>query len=615
MTTDGPERLGEAPGQPLAIEDYAIIGDCRTGAMVGRNGSIDWLCWPRFDSTACFAALLGDARNGSWQICPAGEITSVKRCYRGDTLVLEIDFCTHEGAVTVIDFMPIGLQDSSIVRRVTGKQGRVAMTMRFTVRFDFGASTPWVTKLDGGGGIAALAGPNVVVLRTDVELEGRDRSTFADFTVAEGETAEFTLTWGQSHLPLPDPFDTKIALAETEDFWREWSGRCKYDGPWKEQVLRSLITLKALTFAPTGGIVAALTTSLPEQLGGERNWDYRYCWLRDATLTLIALMSGGYYEEAQAWREWLHRAIAGNPDEMQIMYGIAGERTLIEWSPRWLPGYQGASPVRIGNAASEQLQLDVYGEVMGALHIARTANLPEPESAWPMQLRFIEHLLSIWQDPDDGIWEVRGGRRNFTHSKIMAWLALDRTIRDAETYGYPAPLDEWRTVRETMHAAICDKGYDASRNTFTQSFGDPALDASLLLIPIVGFLPPEDPRVIGTVAAIEQDLLVDGFVLRYRTETGADGLKPGEGAFLPCSFWLAEAYALLGRHDESHALFERLVGLANDVGLLAEEYDPSARRQVGNFPQAFSHLALIGAVLSRYNRSTAEQLSGKTQQS
>ncbi len=615
MTTDEPAKFPAGPGKPLPIEDYAIIGDCRTGAMVGRNGSIDWLCWPRFDSTACFAALLGDARNGSWQIAPAGEVTGIKRQYRGATLVLETDFETTDGIVTVIDFMPIGLPHSSIVRRIVGRQGRVALTMRFTVRFDYGATTPWVTRLEDGGGIAALAGPNVVVLRTDIPLEGKNESTVADFSVGVGETAEFTLTWGESHLKLPDPFDTKSALADTEAYWREWSGRCEYEGPWKVQVLRSLLTLKALTYEPTGGIVAALTTSLPEQLGGERNWDYRYCWLRDATLTLIALMSGGYYEEAQAWREWLHRAIAGNPDEMQIMYGIAGERTLIEWSPGWLPGYQGASPVRIGNAASEQLQLDVYGEVMGALHLARTAKLPEPVSAWPMQLRFIEHLITIWDKPDDGIWEVRGGRRNFTHSKIMAWLALDRTIRDAETYGYPAPLDDWRRIRSEMHATICEKGYDASRNTFTQSFGDPALDASLLLIPIIGFLPPEDPRVIGTVAAIEQDLLVDGFVLRYRTETGADGLKPGEGAFLPCSFWLAEAYDLLGRHDEAHALFERLVGLANDVGLLSEEYDVAARRQVGNFPQAFSHLALIGAVLSRYRRFATAQLSGSTQQS
>ena len=583
--------------QPLRIEDYALIGDCLTGALVGRNGSIDWLCWPRFDSTACFAALLGTSRHGRWLLAPEDPEPRVSRAYRGDTMVLETLFDTADGQVAVIDFMPTGRADSSLVRRVEGRRGRVSMRMHLVVRFDYGSATPWVTELEEGGGISATVGPNIVVLRTTVELQGRDKATHAAFTIGEGDSVDFVLTWGQSHLPPPAALDAGEALDQTEAFWADWAGRCKYDGTWKPAVLRSLLTLKALTFAPTGGIVAALTTSLPEQLGGQRNWDYRYCWLRDATLTLIALMEGGYYEEADAWRNWLHRAAAGSPDDLQIMYGIAGERQLVEWSPSWLPGYQGAAPVRIGNAASQQLQLDVYGEMVGAVCLARNSGLKEPASAWSMQELFIEHLASIWDQPDDGIWEVRGGRRNFTHSKVMAWLALDRSVHDAEKFGFDAPLDRWRQLRDRIHAEVCSKGFDAERNSFTQSFGSQELDASLLLIPQAGFLPASDPRMIGTVKAIERDLLVDGFVLRYRTEAGADGLPPGEGAFLPCSFWLASVYALQGRHDDARALFERLLGLANDVGLLAEEYDPRAGRMVGNFPQAFSHLALIGAAL------------------
>ena len=595
------EGLTGAPaaeaGEALGIEDYALIGDCLTGALVGRNGSIDWLCWPRFDSGACFAALLGSPRNGRWQVSPLDASATATRSYRGDTMVLETRFETAEGSVALIDFMPYGRQGSSVVRRVEGRRGRVRMRLHLTMRFDYGSSTPWVARLDDGSGLSATLGPNLVVLRTEVELHGHDRATVAEFDVDANGSVDFVLSWGPSHLPPPAPFDAAEALADTERFWAGWSAGCRHQGPWRPLVLRSLLTLKALTFAPTGGIAAALTTSLPEQLGGSRNWDYRYCWLRDATLTLLALMEGGYTEEARAWRGWLQRAVAGNPDELQIMYGLAGERQLLEWSPAWLPGYQGAAPVRIGNAASEQLQLDVYGEVASALHIARRHGLSPPHASWKLQAEFLAHLETIWDQPDDGIWEVRGGRRQFTHSKVMAWVAVDRSIRDAEAFEVPAPLAHWRELRDRMHAEICAKGYDPVRNTFTQSFGSPELDAALLLIPQVGFLPPDDSRVVGTVEAIERELLVDGFVLRYRTEAGSDGLPGGEGAFLPCSFWLVNAYALLGRHEEANALFERLCRLANDVGLLAEEYDPRAGRQVGNFPQAFSHLALVEAAV------------------
>ena len=591
---------------PLPIEDYALIGDCLSGALVGRNGSIDWLCWPRFDSDACFAALLGTSQHGRWLIAPREAVEATRRTYRGDTMILETQFDTAEGTVALVDFMPMGRATSSIVRRIEGRRGRVAMRMQLALRFDYGASTPWVTRLEGAFGILAVCGPNSATLYTRAALQGEDRCTVAEFTLAEGETMDFVLAWGASHLPPPAFFEPGEALKKTESFWAGWAARCKYKGAWHKQVLRSLLTLKALTYLPTGGIVAALTTSLPEQLGGARNWDYRFCWLRDSTLTLIALMEGGYYEEAQAWRDWLHRTVAGNPDQLQIMYGIGGERRLSEWQASWLPGYQGASPVRIGNAASEQLQLDIYGELVGALHLARKNGLEEPTSAWSMQVMFIDHFLTFWDQPDDGIWEVRGGRRQFTHSKVMAWVALDRTIRDAETYHYAAPLERWKAIREAMHAEICEKGFDAARNTFTQSFGKPDLDASLLLLPVVGFLPIDDPRIVGTIKAVEEDLLVDGFVLRYRTEKGADGLPPGEGAFLPCSFWLVDVYTLQGRDAEARAMFERLLSLGNDLGLLSEEYEPRAKRQVGNFPQAFSHLALIGSALNLHDVGPAQ---------
>jgi GH15 family glucan-1,4-alpha-glucosidase len=596
---------------PLPIEDYAMIGDFRTGALVGRNGSIDWLCWPQFDSDACFAALLGSSEHGRWLLAPAADTPTVTRRYRGDTMILETLFETAEGTVAVIDFMPTGTDMSAIVRRVEGRSGRVAMCGHLVLRFEYGSAMPWVTQLEETTGIEAVAGPNRVLLRTAIPLHGQDGATLANFEIAAGETAEFVLSWGRSHLPRPPPFDAAQALAATEAFWTGWSAACAYQGAWRQEVIRSMLTLKALSFTATGAIIAAPTASLPEQLGGSRNWDYRYCWLRDATLTLIALMAGGYVEEATSWKLWLHRAVAGNPAAVQIMYGIGGERRLLEWSPRWLPGYQGAAPVRIGNAAADQVQLDVYGEVMGALHLAREHNLDGDAESWPLQVKLIEHLEQIWEQPDDGIWEVRGGRRHFTHSKIMSWLAVDCAVRDAEKYNLPGPRDHWCALRDRMHAVICDKGFNPERNSFTQSFGSKALDASLLLIPQVGFLPATDPRVIGTVAAIEQDLLVDGLVRRYRTEDGADGLPPGEGVFLPCSFWLAGVYYRQGRVTEAQDLFRRLLALRNDIGLLSEEYDPSSKRLVGNFPQAYSHLALIGAALTLDGTSLAVARHGR----
>jgi carbohydrate kinase (thermoresistant glucokinase family) len=592
---------------PLDIEDYALIGDCTTAALVGRNGSIDWLCWPRFDSSACFAALLGTSEHGRWRISPADPTPRIKRAYHDGTLILETVFDTADGRVALIDFMPIGRASSSVIRLVKGLRGKVAMQLHVALRFDYGATVPWVTQLDDGSGLSAIAGPNQVVLRSPVPLQGKNFATVAEFDVAEGECVPFVLTHGLSHLPTPSAIDWRAALQETESFWRGWSGRCSHTGPWREAVQRSLLTLKGLTYAETGGIVAAPTTSLPEQLGGERNWDYRYCWLRDATFTLMALVSAGYRDEAQAWGQWLRRTVAGSPHQLQIMYGLSGERQLIEWEVPWLPGYQGAAPVRVGNAASAQLQLDVYGELIDAIYQGRTLGLAPVGSGWALQQKLIEHLEQIWEQPDDGIWEVRGGRRHFTFSKIMAWVALDRTVRDAERFKFQAPLESWRKVRDRMHATICGLGFDSERNTFTQSFGSSELDASLLLIPLVGFLPADDPRVRGTIAAIERELMIDGLVLRYRTRADIDGLPAGEGVFLPCSFWLANNYKLQNRDAEAFALFDRLLSLRNDVGLLAEEYDPHARRQLGNFPQAFSHLALIGTALSLHDVGPAQQ--------
>ncbi len=586
----------------MAIEDYGLIGDCASCALVGRNGSIDWLCWPRFDSAACIAALVGTEENGRWLLAPSGAFTST-RAYRDQGIVLETVFTTGTGSVAVIDFMPMGHAAPSVVRIVEGRGGTVAMTQELMLRFDYGTSVPWVTRLPEDAGITAIAGPALVVLRTAVPLEGEDMKTVARFSVAAGERVSFVMSYGQSHLPPPAPFDVDQALRHTLDHWQEWAGRCAYEGPNAAVVKRSLVTLKALTYAETGGIVAAATTSLPEQIGGGRNWDYRYCWLRDATLTLTAMMAGGYYDEAQSWRDWLHRSVAGSPEQLQIMYGIGGERQLMEWEVPWLAGYEGSVPVRVGNAAAGQLQLDVYGEVISALHLSRRENLRQASHGWSLQVGLLQHLETIWKEPDEGMWEVRGGRRQFTVSKAFCWMAFDRTIRDVEEYDLPGPVERWRTVRDEIHETICREGYNQAKGSFTQAFGSDALDAGLLLLPVIGFLPPDDPRIASTVAAVEQELLVDGFVLRYRTDETADGLAGDEGAFLACSFWLVDSYVLLGRHDEARALFERLVGLCNDLGLLAEEYDPRRKRQVGNFPQAFSHVALVSAAVHLRDRS------------
>ncbi len=598
----------------LPIEDYALIGDCKSAALVGRNGAIDWLCLPRFDSPACFAALLGNAEHGCWIIAPEDPHPRVTRAYRDTTMVLDTTFETDGGAVAITDFMAVGHENSSVIRLVRGLRGRVAMQMRLCLRFDYGISIPWVTRLPDHHGIIAIAGPDMAVLRCGVPLHGKDLTTAAAFTVDAGDQVPFVLSHGPSHLPPPPVRDAAVELSRTEAFWSEWSGRSPADDQshsppnkkYQDAVRRSLVTLKALTYAPTGGIVAAPTTSLPERLGGQRNWDYRYCWLRDATLTLLALMQAGHYEEAQAWRDWLQRSIAGSAEQIQIMYGLSGERRLDEWQVPWLPGYQGAAPVRIGNGAAGQVQLDVYGEVMDALHHARIGGLDSPPSTWALQRGIIDHLSRIWEAPDEGMWEVRGGPQNFTLSKVMAWVALDRAVRDAEQYQLPAPLREWRALRDTIHARVCRDGFDEGRNSFVQSFGSKHLDAGLLLLPMVGFLPPEDPRIRGTLAAIEQELVQDGLVLRYRTDHDTpDGMPPGEGAFLACSFWLADNLRLQNRLTEAQELFERLLALRNDVGLLAEEYDVANKRQVGNFPQAFSHVALINTALSLRNRPTA----------
>ncbi|WP_284312779.1 glycoside hydrolase family 15 protein [Labrys miyagiensis] len=605
------QRSPRGDGAALRIEDYGLIGDCRTAALVGRNGSVDWLCWPRFDSAACLAALLGTPEHGRWTIAPADPAYRVGRSYRGDTMILETTFETEGGSFMVTDFMPIGEDRSSLVRIVEGLKGTPSIRMELLLRFDYGSSVPWVTQLPEKGGIVAIAGPNLVVLRSPMPLHGEHLATVAEFMVEPGERVPFVLSYGPSHLRPPIPLDAGQALADTEKFWLDWAGRCRVDGRQGAALLRSLLTLKALTFSETGGMVAAPTTSLPELIGGERNWDYRFCWLRDAALTLVALLAAGYQEEASAWRNWLHRSVAGSPEDLQIMYGLAGERRLTELEIPWLPGYRDSRPVRIGNAASVQLQLDVWGELVDALHLAREGGLDASTDAWDIQRAAVEHLEGIWQAPDDGIWEIRGARRHFTHSKIMAWVAFDRSIRDAEKYGFEAPLERWRVIRGEIHALVCELGFDKSIGSFTQTFGCRELDASLLLIPEVGFLPIEDPRVAGTIAAVERELVVDGFVRRYHTRTRADGLQPGEGVFLACSFWLVDAWQRQGREKEAHALIERLLALRNDLGLLSEEYDTERGEQTGNFPQAFSHLSLVRSALSLHLQMPARHLFSK----
>jgi len=573
------------------IEDYGLIGDSQTAALVGRDGSIDWLCLPHFDSGACFAALLGEPEHGRWLLRPDATVAATTRRYRPDTLILETDFQTDAGAVRLIDFMTPRDGEPDLIRIVEGLRGEVRMHMEFVIRFDYGSIVPWVRKMDDH--IRAIAGPDALSLWTDVAVEGRGLTTQAEFTVRAGERVPFVLMWHPSHASSPKPVDAMKALDDTAAWWKTWCDRCAYHGRWHEQVTRSLITLKALTFAPTGGIVAAPTTSLPECIGGVRNWDYRFCWLRDATYTLYALMIGGYTEEAAAWRNWLLRAVAGDPSSLQIMYGMHGERRLPELELPWLPGYENSRPVRLGNAACTQLQLDVYGEVMDSLHLTRRAGLENDADAWALQLALLGHLEEAWRQQDEGIWEVRGPRRHFTHSKVMAWVAFDRAVKAVERYSESGPFDRWRQLREEVHAEVCREGFDAERNTFTQYYGSKNLDASLLMIPLVGFLPATDQRVVGTVAAIERELMWDGFVQRYVTKQHIDGLPPGEGVFLACTFWLADNYALQGRRDDAVRIFERLLSLQTDLGLLAEQYDPEQKRLLGNFPQAFSHVMLI----------------------
>jgi GH15 family glucan-1,4-alpha-glucosidase len=582
------------------IEDYALIGSCETAALVGRDGSIDWLCLPRFDSPACFAALLGTPEHGRWLVAPAAPVRAVQRRYRPGTLVLETEFETDAGVVVLSDCMPVRAPAPTLVRIVSGRRGAVPMRLELVIRFDYGSLVPWVRRR--ADGLWAIGGSNALRLRAPGDLRGEDFRTVAEFTVAAGERVPFTLTWSPSHEPEPPAPDPEATLRETEAWWREWSERCTYEGDWRDPVVRSLVTLKALTYAPTGGLVAAPTTSLPERLGGVRNWDYRYCWLRDATFALYALMTGGYVEEARAWREWLVRAVAGRPANAQIVYGVTGDRLLPERELPWLPGYERSVPVRVGNAACTQFQLDVYGEVADALHCARRVGLEPDENAWRVERAMVEYVESSWQKPDEGIWEVRGPRRLFTHSRVMAWVAVDRAVKAAERFGLEGPVDRWRRLRSTIHDDVCRNGYDADQGAFVQAYGSRQLDASLLMIPLVGFLPATDPRMLGTVLAIQQHLVTDRLVSRYQTQPDVDGLPPGEGAFLPCTFWLADNLALQGRVKEARELFERLLALRNDVGLLAEEYDPVSGRLLGNFPQAFTHMGLINTArnLSRH---------------
>jgi GH15 family glucan-1,4-alpha-glucosidase len=605
-----PEHAGWAgvSGAPhaLPVEGYALIGDTHTAALAGRNGSIDWLCLPRFDSGACFAALLGGEEHGFWRIAPAGGADRVARRYRGETLVLETEFHTGDGVVRLVDCMPRRSDHASVVRVVEGVSGRVSIRMDLVIRFDYGWVVPWMSR--AGDHLHGIAGPDSVCLATTAQTRGENLRTIAEFTVGRGEKVPFVLSWHPHFAEGGCGGDAAQAVAATEAWWRQWSGRCGYQGPWRNAVVRSLVTLKALSYEPTGGIVAAATTSLPEDLGGARNWDYRYCWLRDAAFTLDALVRAGYGEEARAWRDWLLRVVAGDPAQLQIMYGPAGERRLTELELGWLPGYEGSRPVRTGNAASAQVQLDVYGEVMDALHQARLAGMAPDPAAWALQRVLAEHVQEHWTEPDEGIWEVRSGRRQFTHSKVMAWVAIDRAVQAVERFGLDGPVERWRKLRSQMHAEICQRAVDPARGCFVRAYGSAELDAGLLLLPLVGFLPPGDERVVRTLQAVQDELCEDGFVRRYRAddEGATDGLPGGEGAFLACSFWLVDNLAMAGRREEAERLFERLLDLRNDVGLLAEEYDPSRRRLVGNFPQAFSHVGLIN---SAFNLAAADSAS------
>jgi GH15 family glucan-1,4-alpha-glucosidase len=597
-----PARAPHHTRRSSRIEDYAVIGDLRTAALVGKDGSIDWLCLPRFDSPACFAALLGGHDNGRWLIAPEGEISEVRRRYRDDTLILETEFDTPQGSVAVIDFMPHDgeSQRTDIIRLVEGRGGEVTMRTELVFRFDYGKVIPWVRRVDDG--ISAVAGPASLRIRTPVELSGKDFRTRGHFTVREGETVPFALTWSPSHRPDPGPIDPMAQLRETERWWRDWSAQCTYEGRWREPVIRSLITLKALTYDPTGGIVAAATTSLPEAPGGARNWDYRYCWVRDASFTLYALLISGYREEARAWREWLLRAVAGTPEQLQTVYGVGGERELAEFEAPWLKGYANSRPVRIGNGAAVQFQLDVYGELMDAFHVSRTHGIEPIDHAWAVQRALLDFLESNWSEPDEGIWEIRGPRRHFTYSKVMAWVACDRAAKAVQRFHLHGPAERWSAMRDEIHTEVCQRGFNAKRNSFVQYYDGDTLDGSLLLMPLVGFLPVSDPRVAGTVEAIRSDLMSDGLVRRYETDAGVDGLEGSEGAFLACTFWLADNLAMMGKTEEARTVFERLLHLRNDVGLLAEEYDPHAKRLLGNFPQAFSHIALVNTA---YNLSVA----------
>ncbi len=595
----------------MQIEDYGLISDLQTAALVGKNGSIDWLCVPRFDSGACFAALLGHEGNGRWLLAPTRGVSSVERRYRDRTLVHELDFHTDTGSVRIVDFMPPRGRDPDVVRIVEGLEGEVEMGMELVIRFDYGSIVPWVQRV-GDNARIAIAGPDAISLQTPVEVYGQNLTTVAAFTVSAGERLPFVLTWYPSHHDSPAAIDPEVALQETCSFWREWVKSCTYTGRWADAVVSSLMVLKALTYQPTGGIVAAATTSLPEQIGGVRNWDYRLCWLRDATFALDALITNGYIDEARAWRKWLLRAVAGDPDDLQIMYGPAGERRLLELELPWLGGYEDSRPVRVGNGASGQFQLDVYGEVLDLLHEARLQRLERDEDSWALQRKLLQSLEERWREPDEGIWEVRGPRRHFTHSKVMAWVAMDRGVKAVEQFDREGPVERWRAVRDEIHGEVLERGFDEELNSFVQSYGSKRLDASLLTIPIVGFLPPEDPRVRGTLDAVRRELFRDGFVQRYTHDpesTSVDGLPPGEGAFFLCSFWFVDNLALLGELDEAREMFERLLSLRNELGLLSEEYDPRLGRLVGNFPQAFSHIGLVNTALMLDRAIAAREVS------